>query len=213
MQGYAGKMLRINFTDRSIETIDTDMEMARNYLGGSGFCTALLADLDWDVDPLSPGNRMVFATGPLTGAPATFCCRYTVAAKSPLTGIWGEAHAGGFWGPELKFAGWDAVILDGAADSPVYLSIEDGEVEIRDAGDLWGKDTLETEELLRERLRAKKLRVLTIGPAGEKMSCLASIANDHRAAARTGLGAVMGSKNLKAITVRGSLGYNMADGD
>ncbi|NQU15187.1 MAG: aldehyde ferredoxin oxidoreductase family protein [Desulfobacteraceae bacterium] len=213
MQGYTGKMLRINLTDRSIETIDTDMEMARNYLGGSGFCTALLADLDWGVDPLSPGNRMVFATGPLTGAPATFCSRYVVAAKSPLTGIWGEAHASGFWGPELKFAGWDAVILDGAADSPVYLSIEDGEVEIRDAGDLWGRDILETEELLRERHQAKKLRVLTIGPAGEKLSFMASIANDHRAAARTGLGAVMGSKNLKAITVRGTLGYNMADGD
>ena len=213
MQGYAGKMLRINLTDRSIETIDTDMEMARNYLGGSGFCTALLTDMDWDVDPLSPGNRMVFATGPLTGAPATFCSRYVVAAKSPLTGIWGEAHASGFWGPELKFAGWDGIILDGAADGPVYLSIEDGEVELRDAGDLWGRDILETEALLRERHQAKKLRVLAIGPAGEKLSCIAMIANDHRAAARTGLGAVMGSKKLKAITVRGTLGYNMADSD
>jgi len=214
MSGYAGKMLKIDLSDGHIETLDTDMDMARNYLGGSGFCTALLSKLDWGINPLSPGNCLVFAVGPLTGAPAAFCSRYVVAAKSPLTGIWGEAHASGYWGPELKRAGWDAIIVEGAADRPVYLDVEDGQVEIRDAEDLWGRDTLETEKILCERHQGKRLRVLTIGPAGEKLSHLACIINDSaRAAGRTGLGAVMGSKKLKAITVRGTLGYKMADED
>lgn len=214
MKGYAGKLLKINLTNRQIEAAETDMSMARSYLGGSGFCVALLAELDWEVDPLSPRNRLVFAVGPLTGAPATFCSRYVVAGKSPLTGIWGEAHASGFWGPELKHGGWDAIIVDGEADSPVYLAIEDDLVEIRDAADLWGRDTVETDHILRERHQDKRLRLLTIGQAGEKLSHLACIINDHaRAAGRTGLGAVMGSKNLKAIAVRGTRGYKMADGD
>lgn len=212
MLGYAGKMLKIDLSHRRIETIDTDMDMARKYLGGSGFCAALLSNLDWGIDPLSRENCMVFAVGPLTGAPATFCSRYVVAAKSPLTGIWGEAHASGYWGPELKYAGWDAIIIDGAADSPVYLSIENDRVEIRDAADMWGLDTVETVKILGERREGKRLRVLTIGPAGEKLSHVACIVNDNaRAAGRTGLGAVMGSKNLKAIAVRGTLGYKMAD--
>ena len=124
MFGYAGKILKVNLTDLVVESIETDMTMAKRYLGGSGFCASLLAKMDWSVDALSPANRLVFAVGPLTGAPATFCSRYVVAAKSPLTGFWGEAHASGFWGPELKHAGWDAIIVDGAADKPVYLSIE-----------------------------------------------------------------------------------------
>lgn len=211
MKGYAGKMLRINLTDRHIEILGTDRDMARQYLGGSGFCTSLLADLDWDAEPLSPQNRLVIALGPLTGAPATFCSRYVAAAKSPLTGIMGETHASGFWGPELKRAGWDAIILEGAADSPVYMAIEDDRVEIRDAADLWGRDILVTEAMLREKHGDNRLRVMCIGPAGEKLSHMATMANDRRAAARTGIGAVMGSKKLKAITVRGTIGYNMAD--
>jgi aldehyde:ferredoxin oxidoreductase len=213
MQGYAGKIVRIDLSDRRIESLDTETDLARRYLGGSGFCTALLKELDWNIDPLSPQNRLVIAVGPLTGAPATFCSRYVAAAKSPLTGIMGEAHASGFWGPELKHAGWDAIIVEGAADSPVYVAIEDDRVEIRDAADLWGRDNLETETALREKHQDKRLRAMTIGPAGEKLSHMAIIANDHRAAARTGMGAVMGSKKLKAITVRGTLGYNMADKD
>lgn len=212
MFGYAGKILKIDLSDRRIETIDTDMDMARKYLGGSGFCAALLSELDWGVDPLSRENCMVFAVGPLTGAPASFCSRYVVAAKSPLTGIWGEAHASGYWGPELKHAGWDAIIINGAAENPVYLAIENDRVEIRDAADIWGLDTVETLKILGERQEGKRQRVLTIGPAGEKLSHVACIVNDNaRAAGRTGLGAVMGSKNLKAITVRGTLGYKMAD--
>lgn len=183
MLGYAGKILKVDLSDRRIETIDTDMDMARKYLGGSGFCAALLSELDWGIDPLSRENCMVFAVGPLTGAPATFCSRYVVAAKSPLTGIWGEAHASGYWGPELKHAGWDAIIINGAADSPVYLSIENDRVEIRDAADMWGLDTVETGKILGERHEGKRMRVLTIGPAGEKLSHVACIVNDNARAA------------------------------
>ncbi len=211
MSGYSGKILRIDLTERHAEILDTDMGIARKYLGGSGLCAALLTDLDWGIDPLSGANRLVFALGPLTGAPAPFCSRYVVGAKSPLTGLLGEAHASGFWGPELRFAGWDAVIVEGAADSPVYLSIEDQAVGINDGRNLWGKDTYETEEILQE-LHKGKPRVLSIGPAGEKGSLVACIINDHgRAAARTGLGAVMGAKNLKAIVVRGTGKFHMAD--
>ncbi len=211
MFGYAGKILKINLTERRIESLDTDMDMARSYIGGSGFCAALLADMDWGIDPLSEANRIVFAVGPLTGAPMPFCSRYVVAAKSPLTGLLGEAHASGFWGPELRLAGWDAIVVEGAADRPVYLSIDDRRVEINDASHLWGKDTYETEEILRGLYKGKP-RVLSIGQAGEKRSLLACIINDHgRAAARTGLGAVLGAKKLKAIVVRGTGRYQMAD--
>jgi len=211
MSGYAGKIAKVDLTNRQVVSVGTDMDMARRYLGGSGFCAALLADLDWSMDPLAPENRLEFAIGPLTGAPAPCCSRYVVAAKSPLTGLYGEAHASGFWGPELKYAGWDAVVLEGAAGGPVYLWIENDKIEIRDAEDLWGKDTYETEEMLQQR-HGKKARVACIGQAGEKGSFVASIMNDHgRAAGRTGLGAVMGSKMLKAIVVRGTGKYPVAD--
>lgn len=212
MFGYAGKILTVDLTNQRIETVATDMKTARKYLGGSGLCAALLAEIDWEVDPLGPDNRLVFANGPLTGAATGFCSRYVVAAKSPQTGLWGEAHGSGFWGPELKRAGWDAIIVDGASEKPVCLDIRDQEVQILDAGDLWGRDIYETDEVIRSIRQDDKTRVLTIGPAGEKRSRMACIINDHgRAAARTGLGAVMGAKNLKAISVRGKLGYNVTD--
>jgi aldehyde:ferredoxin oxidoreductase len=213
MKGYAGKMVRINLGNRGVEVFDTELEKARDYLGGSGFCAACLADLDWNVDPLSDANRLVYAVGPLTGAPAPCCSRYVVAAKSPLTGLYGEAHASGFWGPELKYAGWDGIIVEGSSQEPVYLSVEDESVEIRDATDLWGRDTYLTEETLQDR-HGKRARVLSIGPAGERRSLAASIMNDHgRAAGRTGLGAVMGAKNLKAVVVRGTRKYQAAEPD
>ena len=211
MWGYAGRVLQVDLTTKEISAKQTDMTMARSYLGGSGFCIRLLVDLNWGVDPLSRENRLVFAVGPLTGAPATFCSRYVVAGKSPLTGLWGEAHASGFWGPELKLAGWDAIVLDGVADKPVYLAIEHDTVKIRDATELWGHDTYQTESILHARHGDRKTRVLSIGQAGENQSGVACIMSDHgRAAGRTGLGAVMGSKKLKAITVRGTMGYKMA---
>ena len=137
--------------------VATDMKTARKYLGGSGLCAAVLAEIDWEVDPLGPDNRLVFANGPLTGAATGFCSRYVVAAKSPQTGLWGEAHGSGFWGPELKRAGWDAIIVDGASEKPVCLDIRDQEVQILDASDLWGKWKQETEVNLRDRLSQEKL--------------------------------------------------------
>jgi len=157
---------------------------------------------------------MVITTGPITGTSAPCSGRYVVATKSPLTGTWGEAHASGFWGPELKYAGFDVLVIKGKAKNPTYLWINDGKLEFRNAIHLMGKDTYETEETLREELNDKKIRVLCIGPAGEKLSRIAAIINDHgRAAARGGLGAVMGSKNLKAIAVRGHGKLPLANGD
>jgi aldehyde:ferredoxin oxidoreductase len=213
MFGYAGKMLWVDLSKGSIEARKTDQTLARNYLGGAGFCAALTADMDWGINPLDPLNRLVFAVGPLTGAPGPCCSRYSVAAKSPLTGLYGEAHASGFWGPELKYASWDAVVVVGASEKPVYLSIRDDEVELRDGSELWGLDTYETEERLQE-AHGRTCRVLCIGPAGEKRSFLACMINDHgRAAGRTGLGAVMGSKRLKAVLVKGTGKYRAADPD
>jgi len=135
--------------------------------------------MNWEVDPLGPENRLFFVTGPLTGTPAPLCSRYTVCAKSPLTTIWGETHASGFWGPELKAAGLDGIILDGRAERPVYLWIKDGKVEIKDARHLWGKDTFDTEDIIKQDLGDKSTRVACIGPAGEKLSRMAAIINDH----------------------------------
>ena len=205
MFGFTGKLLHVdlNSTVRSIKNLDENI--AKHYLGGGGLAAHILSSMNWGIDPLSPENRLVFMTGPLTGTLAPLCSRYSVCAKSPLTNIWGEAHASGFWGPELKAAGLDGIILDGKADRPVYLLIKDSKVEIKDARHLWGKDAIETEDDIREELGDRNIRVACIGPAGEKLSRIAAIINDHgRAAARCGIGAVMGSKNLKAIAVRGT---------
>jgi len=210
MYGYAEKLLKVDLSAGTSEILGLEEDMARKFLGGAGLAGGLLQDMDWQVDPFDSENRLVFTVGPLEGTNAPCCSRYVVAAKSPLTGIWGESHASGFWGPELKLAGWDGIIFDGKADSPVYLWINDGVVEIRDARDLWGKDTYETEEILKQRHGGKLVRVACIGPAGEKLSRMASISNDGRAAARCGLGAVMGSKRLKAIAVRGTQKVKLA---
>jgi aldehyde:ferredoxin oxidoreductase len=205
MFGFTGRLLHIDLNTTVRSTKDLDETVARQYLGGSGLAAHILSSMRWEVDPLGPENRLVFIAGPLTGTPAPLCSRYSVCAKSPLTGVWGEAHASGFWGPELKAAGLDGIILEGKADRPVYLWIKDGKVEIKNARHLWGKDTFETEDEIREELGDKNIRVACIGPAGEKLSRIAAIINDHgRAAARCGIGAVMGSKNLKAIAVKGT---------
>lgn len=205
MFGFTGKLLYIDLTTTVRSTKDLDETVARNYLGGSGLGAQILSSMDWGVDPLGPENRLVFVPGPLTGTPAPLCSRYSVCAKSPLTNIWGEAHASGFWGPELKAAGLDGIVIDGRAERPVYLWVNDGKVTIKDARHLWGKDTFETEDTIKQELGDHKIRVACIGPAGEKLSRIAAIINDHgRAAARCGIGAVMGSKNLKAIAVRGT---------
>jgi len=216
MYGYAGRILKVNLSERKVSSEPLDQNIARSFLGGGGMAAKLMEveRMDWTIDPFDPGNLLIFSIGPLTGMPAPFCSRYVVSAKSPLTNLWGEAHASGYWGPELKFAGWDAIVLEGRSEKPVYLWINDEKVEIRDAQEIWGKDIFEAETLLQNILGGKNVRVAGIGPAGEKRSRIASVLNDHgRAAARSGMGGVMGSKNLKAIAVRGSQKPKLAKPD
>lgn len=209
--GYAGKILRINLSTKKIKKTPLSPSMIKKYIGGSGFCAATLYnELKKGIDPLGEENKLFFSTGPFTGTLWPQSSRYTVAAKSPLTGGWGEAHAGGFWGPELKFAGYDGIIIEGTSSNPVYLFIDDDSVTIHHADDLWGTTTHETEKTLKNEL-GQSIKVASIGPAGENKVLISCIINDlHRAAARSGLGAVMGSKKLKAIAVRGTHGIKIA---
>jgi aldehyde:ferredoxin oxidoreductase len=206
MFGYLGKILRADLSRNRLWEEPLNEEYARKYVGGSGLAARYLYDmLDLATDPLGPENPLFFLTGPLVGTSMTSAGRYSVCARSPLTGIWGEANSGGFFGPELRYAGYDGVLITGQADHPVWLSIIDGQAELHAADDLRGCDIYETQSHLREKLGDARVRVACIGVAGENLVKLAGIANDHgRFAARTGLGAVMGSKNLKAIAARGT---------
>jgi len=204
--GYAGKLLRVNLSTGEIKTEQLDFALSRMFLGGRGLASKILYDeIDPKVDPLSPENKIIFAAGPLTGTNAPTGGRYMVITKGPLTGTIASSNSGGFFGAELKFAGYDMVIFEGKSDKPVYLSIHDEEVQLKDATQLWGKDVFETTDILANEFGDGKARVSCIGPAGENLVKFAGVMNDkHRAAGRTGVGAVMGSKNLKAIVVRGS---------
>jgi len=208
-----GKILRVDLSASSIHVEPLSEATARAFLGGRGLGAKILFDeLKPGVDPMGPENKLVFATGVVTGLPFAGNCRYVVMAKSPLTGIWGEANGSGFWGPELRFAGFDAIVVEGKAQTPVYLWIHDGQAELRDASHLWGKITGETEEAIRKELKDRRIRVASIGPGGEKLVRFACILSDyHHANGRTGMGAVMGSKNLKAIAVRGTQKLPMVD--
>ncbi len=211
--GYTGKILRVNLTDRQTSIEEPDARFYREYFGGTALIGYyLVKELEPGIDPLGPKNKLIFTAGVISGVPAAGCGRSGVGAKSPLTGGWGDAQAGGFWPAELKRAGWDAIIFEGKADKPVYLWIKDDQVEIRDAAHLWGKTTAEVDSQLKEELGDKRVRVTQIGPAGEKLVRLAAIANDiNRYYGRCGLGAVMGSKMLKAIAVRGSNSLKVAN--
>jgi len=204
--GYAGRYLRVDLSGSKITVHKLEKELPRHYIGGVGFCARIL----WDevgpaTEPLGPENVLVFATGPVTGTFFPSAGRYVIAAKSPLTGSWGQASAGGHFGPELKYAGYDMAVLEGRATNPVYLHVDDDFLELRDAAHLWGRDTNETTKAIREELGDPTVKVACIGQAGEKLVRYACIISDfYRAAGRTGMGAVMGSKNLKAIAVRGS---------
>jgi aldehyde:ferredoxin oxidoreductase len=211
--GYAGKILRVDLSKETLSEEALSEEDADKFLGGRALGAKILFDeLNPGVDPLDPENKLVFATGVVTGAPFSGNCRYVVMAKSPLTGGWGESNASGFFGPELKFAGFDLVVFEGTASNPVYLSIKRDKPEIRDATRLWGKITGETQEQIRAELGDGNTRVACIGPGGENLVRYASILSDlHRASGRTGMGAVMGSKNLKAVAVRGEPRRNYAD--
>lgn len=212
MYGYVGKILRINLTTATSSVENLDEAMARKFIGGRGLATKLFSDeVSATVDALSPENKLLIATGPLTGTPSPTGGRYMVVTKSPLTGTIASSNSGGYWGPELKFAGYDVIILEGRSEKPVYIMIEDDKVEIRDAAHVWGKVVSEATSILEEEA-PKKARVMVIGPAGEKLSKMAAVMNDRdRAAGRSGVGAVMGSKNLKAIVVKGSGSVELAD--
>lgn len=214
MHGYAGKLLRIDLGNRTIKTEELDVETAQRFIGGRGLATKFLMDeMDPAVDALSPANKLIFVTGPLTGTNTPTGGRYMVVTKSPLSGTVACSNSGGFWGAELKFAGYDLIIFEGKATSPVYVSIADDQVAIHDAAHLWGKVVSETTHAL-EKVHGEKAKVATIGPAGENLSKIACIMNDlGRAAGRSGVGAVMGSKNLKAIVVRGTGKVGVAQPD
>jgi aldehyde:ferredoxin oxidoreductase len=218
MDGWVGKILRVDLTKGDYAVEDLDLDLAKKFIGGRGLASKILFDeIDPMIDPLSPDNKLIFGTGPATGA-ALGGGRYMVVTKSPLTGTIGTDNAGGEFGPALKFAGYDIIIFEGRSEEPVYLSICDDVVEIRSAHHLWGRSTSETEDIIRGEIgdywKARETHIACIGPAGERLARLAAIINDkHRAAARGGLGAVMGSKNLKAIAIRGNKTITIADND
>jgi aldehyde:ferredoxin oxidoreductase len=205
---WAGKILRINLTTGTIKSEPLNMQWARDYVGSRGLGSKyLISEIDPKVDPLSPENKLIWATGPLTGTMASTGGRYTVITKGPLTGAIACSNSGGYFGAELKMAGWDMVICEGKSPKPVYLYINDDTAELRDASGLWGKSVWETEAELKKTLQDPLTRVSSIGKAGENHVLYAAVVNDlHRAAGRSGVGAVMGSKNLKAIAVRGTIG-------
>lgn len=211
--GWTGTVLRINLTERTVTKEPLNEQWAREYVGGRGLGARYLTEeMDPTVDALSPDNKLLFVTGPLTGTSASCGSRYMVVTKGPLTNAITTSNSGGYWGPELKFAGYDMVILEGRASSPCYLWVYNETVEIREADHLWGRTVWETEERLRAELGVPDTIIASIGPAGENLVRFACIMNDlHRAAGRSGVGAVMGSKNLKAIAVRGTGGVTLAD--
>jgi len=200
------KILRIDLETKKIDYEDYTDEDEMDLIGGMGLATAIFTrEVDPEIDPFDGNNLLIFSVGPFCGTAIPFCGRYFVTAKSPLTKILGESSSGGFFGKELKSAGYDLVIIKGKSQSPVYLSINDGGVEIKDASELWGKGTQETDEKIKDLLGNDKIKVATIGPAGENLVKYACIINDkHHAAGRCGMGAIMGSKNLKAIAVHGT---------
>jgi aldehyde:ferredoxin oxidoreductase len=214
MKGYTGKILRVDLSKRRVETEALDETLAQKFIGGSGLAAKVLYDETGpETDPLGPENRLIFMTGPFAATPVITSGRHAVVTKSPLTGIFAESDSGGTWGPSLKRAGFDGIVILGKSARPVYIWVADGKAEIRDASRLWGKDTYELDPLLRKETRDEAV-VASIGQGGEKGVRFASIMNDGRegrAAGRGGTGAVMGSKNLKAIVVHGRQEIAIAD--
>jgi aldehyde:ferredoxin oxidoreductase len=210
--GYAGRIADVDLSKSKVEISPLDREFAKNYLGGTGFASRIL----WDrvkpgLDPLDPKNPLIFGVGPVTGAFFSPSGRFMVAFKSPLTGVWGEAHCGGHWGPQFKYAGFDMLIIQGKAPKPVYLMVHDKDVTIHDASHLWTRDTTETTDMIKQEHGDNEIEVASIGIAGEnKVRYAAIIGSYYRAAGRAGGGAVMGSKNLKAVAARGLGGVQVA---
>ena len=203
---FKGRILRVNLSTEKISFKPIEETFYRRHFGGRGLISyVLLTELEPKIDPLDPENKLIFSSGPVTGAPISGSGRNSVGAKSPLTGAYGEAEVGGYWGAELKRAGFDAIILEGKASSPVYLWIMDQKVELRDASGIWGFEIKKAEGMIRDDLGDRTVRVAQIGPGGEKLVRYACIINDlNHAAGRCGMGAVMGSKNVKAIAIKGT---------
>ena len=212
ISGIGGEIIWVDLTRGEIEKKPVDEELVNSYLLGAGFLSKILYDMiPASIDPLGEDNVLGIATGLLTGSMFPQASRHVLAALSPLTGVWGESHAAGFFGPELKLAGYDAIIFTGISPKPVYLHIEDANVELLDASHLWGKDVFETDDILRK-THGRRFRTLSIGQAGENLVRFAAVMNDRdRASARSGLGAVMGSKRVKAVSVRGTGKIEVAD--
>ena len=210
--GYMGKILFVDLSKGELKDETLDEKLCREFIGGYGIGARIIYSRQkGGVDPLGPENILGIMTGPFTGSPALSGSRYTVVGKSPLTGGWGDANSGGYFGPHLKFAGYDGIFFTGISPKPVYLFIKDGKAELRDAAHLWGKDSFETEDILQSEL-GEKTEVCCIGQSGETLSLIAAVMNNKgRAAGRSGLGAVMGSKNLKARTVIGNLKIPLAN--
>lgn len=204
MNGYHGRLLWVDLTRGQVRDEPLNASYAEQFVGGSGLATRYLYDLiRTDTDPLGPDNPLIIMPGPLTGTRAPLCGRHTLAARSPLTGLLGESNVGGFVGAELRHAGYDGIVVTGQSSAPVWLHVHDGQAELRDASDLWGLDTVETQLRIKEVLADRRVRVGCIGPAGENRVRYAAVMHDNaRAAGRTGLGAVMGVKQLKAVAVR-----------
>jgi aldehyde:ferredoxin oxidoreductase len=211
--GSWGKILRVDLTKGTTAAEEMDEATFKRHPGGRALIAHyLLTELPRGAEPLGPENLLIFAMGVLTGTPLSGASRHAVGAKSPLTGGFGEAEVGGFWGAELKRAGWDAIVVAGASPKPVYLYIKDDVVEIRDAAHVWGLEIMDTEEKLKAEVGERLARVCEIGPAGENLVRIAGIVNDYKdIAGRAGLGAVMGSKKLKAIVVKGSRSVPLHD--
>jgi aldehyde:ferredoxin oxidoreductase len=211
-RGYMGKTLKVDLSRRELKDEALDEKLCRDFIGGYGLAARLIFNGQAaGADPLGPDNVLGFLTGPFTGTPAISGTRFTVAGKSPLTGCWGDANSGGSFGAYLKFAGYDAVFFRGIAEKPVYLLIDNGQASLKDAGHIWGKDTCETEDILKAELGGDTA-VACIGPSGERLSLIAGVVQDRgHVAARSGLGAVMGSKKIKAVAVRGNMKVPLAD--
>jgi aldehyde:ferredoxin oxidoreductase len=208
--GWNRKVLRVNLTAGTCKSEPLNMKWADEYLGSRGLSAKyLVSEIDPKVDPLSPENKMIMATGPLTGTMASTGGRYTVTTKGALTNAIACSNSGGYFGAEMKFAGWDMIIFEGKSPKPVYLYVENDKAELRDAAHLWGKTCWQTEETIKANHQDPLIRVSSIGGAGENKVMYACIVNDlHRAAGRSGVGAVMGSKNLKAVAIRGTKGFS-----
>lgn len=211
---YAGKICRIDLSNGRVEKEDLSPEFAVKYAGGRGFSSRILFDeIKKGVEPLSEDNKLIFSVGALTGTPVPAASRSTIAAKSPLSNLHGDGHGGGYFGIYLKQAGFDVLIVEGCAEKPVYISIINGKVEIKNAEHLWGKSISAAEEIIKNEICSQRVEIASIGPAGENLVKLATIMNGQAAYARCGLGTVMGFKKLKAVVVGGDMDIEIADAD